>query len=167
MKAKGLLVLLLVLAALIAATSAFHGASLPYASFAGTGQNVVVVAKEDYVFARILITVGPMADESNVAVQGASTQPVITFPNGTSRMVSAPTTFVLTIPNSVVLPFGAYSASGEGFNISPSSPVSVQFLSAGNSTSSAFYQGIPGVHVFLYEFSGDATISVQVWGVSL
>jgi hypothetical protein len=167
MKTRGLLVLLLILAALIAATSAFQSASVPYASFAGTGQNVVVVAKEDYVFAKVLIEVQPLANESGVLVQGPSTPPTVTFPNGTSRTVTAAATFVLTIPNSAAIPFQAYSASGEGFSISPSSPVSVQFLSAVNSTVPAYYQGIPGIHVFLYQFSGDATISVQVWGVSL
>jgi hypothetical protein len=166
MKLKGLLVVLLILAILLPLSSIFQSASIPYASFAGSGQNVVVVAKEDYVFAKVVITVQPLASTPNVQVTGGSVLPAITFPNGTTRQVPADTTFVLTLPNTAVFPFLQGSASGPGYQVSPGTPVSVQLLSGQNSTL-AIDNSIPGIHVFQYVLTGDATITVNVLGVSL
>ena len=167
MKLRGLLVVLLVLAVLLVASTSFQSASVPYASFAGIGQNVVVVAKENYVFARVAITVQPLASVANVNITGGSVLPSITFPNGTTLQVPVTTTFVLTLPNSVIFPFLSQSgASGPGFQISPSSPLSAQLLSDQNSTLGVD-NSIPGIQVYQYILTGDATISVYVSGVSL
>jgi len=166
MKLKGLLVVLLILAILLPLSSVFQSASIPYAAFAGTGQNVVVVAKEDYVFARVVITVQPLASTPNVQVTGGSVLPAITFPNGTTRQVPVDTTYVITLSNTVVFPFSQTSASGPGYQVSPGTPVSVQLLSGQNFTL-GIDNSIPGIHVFQYILTGDATITVNVLGVSL
>jgi hypothetical protein len=166
MKIRGLLILLLVLAILLPLSSMFQSASVPYAAFAGTGQNVVVVAKEEYVFARVVITVQPLANVSNVQTSGGPLPtPSITFPNGTTRQVPATTTFILTLPNSASFPL-QYSASGPGFQVSPGTPVSAQILSGENSTLGVNLQ-VPGIQVYQYILTGDAEISVHVLGVSL
>jgi len=164
-KVRGLLVVILVLAILLPISSIFQSAYLPSVAFAGIGQNVVVVAKEDNVYARLLLTVQPLGNESNVTVVGGSFQPpTLVFPNGTSRQVNSTTTFSMTLPNRVVFLFGAVSASGPGFSLSPSSPISVQFLGNQNFTS---FPGvsIPGVEVFPFTISGDAQITAQLLGV--
>jgi len=166
MKLKGLLVVLLVLTVLLPLSFIFQSASIPYASFAGSGQNVVIVAKEDYVFARVVITVQPLASAPGVQISGGSVFPAITFPNGTTRQVPVTTTFVFTLPNSMVFPLGQSSASGPGYQVSPESPVSAQLLSGQNSTL-GIDNSIPGIHVYQYLLTGDATISVNVLGVSL
>ena len=166
MKLKGLLVVLLVLAILLPVSTIFQSTSIPYASFAGSGQNVVVVAKEDYVFARVVITVQPLASAPNVKVTGGFVLPAITFPNGTTRQVQSDTTFVLTLPNTVTFPFSQSSASGPGYQVSPGTPISAQLVSGQNSTL-GIDDSIPGIHVYQYVLTGDATISVNVLGVSL
>jgi len=166
MKLKGLLVVLLILTLLLPLSSIFQSASIPYASFAGSGQNIVVVAKEDYVFARVVITVQPLAIAPGVQITGGSALPAITLPNGTTRQISAETTFVFTLPNSIVFPLIQSSASGPGYQVSPASPVSAQLLSGQNSTLGTD-NSIPGIHVYQYVLTGDATITVNVLGVSL
>jgi len=166
MKLKGLLVILLVLAVLLPLSSIFQSTAIPYASFAGSGQNVVVVAKEDYVFARVVITVQPLSSAPNVQVGGGTVIPTITFPNGTSRQVPVTTTFVFTLPNTAALPLSQPSASGPGYQVSPGSPVSAQLLFGQNSTL-GIGNSIPGIHVYQYTLTGDAIISVDVMGVSL
>jgi len=167
MKLKGLLVVFLVLAILLPLTSIFQSASIPYAAFSGTGQNTVVVAKEDYVFASILITVQPLGNVSNVQVVGGPLlPPAITLPNGTTLQVSESMTFVFTLPNTVAFPLLQYSASGPGYQVSPASPVSAQILSGQNSTV-GIPSSIPGIHVYQYTVTGDAVITVHVLGVSL
>jgi len=170
MKLRGLLAVLLVLAILFPLSSIFQSASIPYASFAGSGQNVVVVAKEDYVFARVVITVQPLANDPGVQITGGSNLPAITFPNGTTRQVPAETTFVFTLPNVSVFPLSQTYASGPGYQISPESPVSAQLLSGENSTlgmDNLIDNSIPGIHVYQYVLTGDATVTVNVFGVSL
>ena len=166
MKLRGLFILLLVLAILLPVSSIFQSASVPYAAFSGTGQNVVVVAKEDYVFARVVINIEPFVNGSNVVVNGGSILPTaITFPNGTTRQVPVATTFVLTLPNSAVLPFSGYSASGPGYRVSPATPVSAQILEGQNSTTGLDLP--PGIHVYQYVVTGDAEVTVQVLGMSV
>ena len=177
MKLRALLVVLLILTIMLPLSFIFQSASIPYASFAGTGQNVVVVAKEDYVFARVVITVQPLANIPGVQITGGSVLPAITFPNGTTRQVPVETTFVFTLPNSLALPLSQSSASGPGYQVSPESPVSVQMLSgqppvsaqssSGENATLGVLFSAPGIHVYLYTLTGDATISVNVLGVSV
>ena len=170
MKIKGLLVILLVLAVLLIGSTAFQSASIPYASFAGIGQNVVVVAKEDYVFARVAIEVQPLSSSPNVQITGGSTLPAIILPNGTTIQVPVARTFVFTLPYSVALPLTQTSASGPGYQVSPGSPLSAQLLSGQNATQAAMATlgiSVPGIGIYEYVLTGDATISVYVEGISL
>ena len=167
MNLKGLLIVLLVLAILLPVSSIFQNVGVPYSVCSGTCQNVIVVAKEDYVFARVLITVQPFVNGSNVVVHGGGIIPTaIAFPNGTIRQVPSATTFVITLPNSVVLPFSQSYATGPGYQVSPGSPVSAQIVEGQNSTSGPSLQ-IPGIQIFQYVVTGDAAVGVQVLGVSL
>src|ERR1035438_826746 len=98
MKLRGLLVLLLLLAIMLPLTTLFQSTNVPESGHAGIGNSIVVVAKENYVYARVQIVVQPL----NVLVQGGQIQPAMfTFPNGTSVTVTKPTTFTIILPNEV------------------------------------------------------------------
>jgi hypothetical protein len=165
MKVRWLLIILLVFALLLPLSSIFHSASLPTAAFAGIGQNSIVIAKEDNFFAKVSITVQPLSSEPGVSVTGGGFLPAtITFPNGSKVDVPSTKTFVVVLPNTEVI--SSTSASGPGYDVSPSNPVSIQILSDQNATLMPG-ESIPGVHVFEYTVAGDAQISALVSGVIL
>lgn len=167
MKLRGLLLLLLLLAILIPLTSLFQSASVPEFGYSGIGNSVVVVAKENYVYARVQITVQPFVNGTNLMVYGGGIQPALfTFPNGTSVTVTKPTTFTIILSNEAFIG-QASSASGPGYDISPGSPLSVQVLSNQNATSNSIIGGMPGISIFQYTLSGDYELSVQAFGMSL
>jgi len=166
-KIKGLLILLLVLALLLPLSSLFHTASVPSAESIGIGQNVIVVAKEDNVFARVSITVQPLVNGSGVIEYGGPFHPgVITFQNGTSITVTTPRTFLITLPNTGLVVLGGTYASGLGYDVSPSNPLSLQVLSDQNAT--LLLGGpIPGIQVYEFTLTGDIQFSAQALGVVL
>lgn len=167
MKLKGLLLLLLLLALLLPLTSLFTSTNIPESGYAGIGNSVVVVAKESYVYARVQIEVQPFANNTNVVVYGGQIEPTrFTFPNGTSVMVKRATTFVVILINTAFIGYTS-SASGLGYSITRSTPLSVQVLSGQNSTSIPVLGNIPGIDIFQYAVSGDYELSVQVFGMAL
>ncbi len=168
MNLRGLLLLLLLLALLLPLTSIFHSAAVSEAGYAGIGNSVVVVAKENYVFARVQIVVQPLENNTNVVVHGGQIQPTrFTFPNGTSVTVDQPTTFTIILSNEAIIGVSASSAGGPGYNVSPDNPLSVQVLPGQNATSSSVVGAIPGIDIFQYTLSGDYELSVQALGMSL
>ena len=168
MSIRSLLLLLLLLALLLPLTSIFHSASVSEAGYAGTGNSIVVVAKESYVYARIQIVVQPLENNSNVVIRGGQVSPVMfTFPNGTSVAVRTSTTFTVILSNEVFLGAFTTSAGGPGYDVSPANPLSVQVLAGQNATSSSVVGGIPGIDIYQYTLSGDYELSVQALGMSL
>jgi hypothetical protein len=167
-KLRGLLLLLLLLAILLPLTSMFHSVSVPQSGYVGIGNSVVTVAKENYVFARVQIYVQPLVNNTNVVVHGGQLQPVrFTYSNGTSVMVTQPTTFTIILSNTAWIGELAPQAVGPDYNVSPGSPLSVQVLSGQNATSSLAVGGVPGIDMFQYTLSGDYEFSVQALGMSL
>jgi len=168
MKLRGLLLLLLLLAILLPLTTLFQSKNVPESGHAGIGNSVVVVAKENYVFARVQIVVQPLENGTNVIVHGGQTQPVtFTFPNGTSVMVTKPTTFTFILSNEVFFTIGSVGAGGPGYNLGPGQPLSVQVVDNQNATSNSIIGGIPGIDILQYTVSGDYQLSVSALGVSL
>lgn len=167
MKLKGLLLLLLLLALLFPLSTLFSSASVPDSQYVGIGNSVVVVAKENYVYARVEITVQPLANNTGVVVVGEPLEPVIlTLPNGTAIKVTKDTTYTFILPNGV-LSNPAVGAAGPGYDVSPSSPLSVQFVSGQSATYAEIGGPIPGINIIQYTLSGDYGVSVSALGVSL
>jgi hypothetical protein len=168
MRLRGLLLLLLLLAILLPLTTLFQSTNVPESGHAGIGNSVVVVAKENYVYARVQIVVQPLENGTNVIVSGGQTQPVtFTFPNGTSVMVTKSTTFTIILSNEVFFTLGSVSAGGPGYNVGPAQPLSVQVADNQNATSNSIIGGIPGIDILQYTVSGDYQLSVSALGVSL
>jgi hypothetical protein len=164
MKLRGLLVLLLLLAIMLPLTTLFQSTNVPESGHAGIGNSIVVVAKENYVYARVQIVVQPL----NVLVQGGQIQPAMfTFPNGTSVTVTKPTTFTIILPNEVFFMPSSVGAAGPGYNVDSGQPLSVQVLNDQNATSIPTIGGIPEIDVVQYTVSGDYQLSVLALGVSL
>jgi hypothetical protein len=168
MKLRGLLPLLLLLAILLPLTTLFQSTSVSESGHAGIGNSVVVVAKENYVYARVQIVVQPLENGTNVIVHGGPTLPVtFTFPNGTSVKVTKPTTFTIILSNEVFFTLGSVGAGGPGYNVGPGQPLSVEVLNDQNATSNSIIGGIPGIDILQYAVSGDYQLSVSALGVSL
>jgi hypothetical protein len=168
MKLRGLLLLLLLLAILLPLTTLFQSTNVPESGHAGIGNSVVVVARENYVYARVQIVVQPLENGTNVIISGGQTQPVtFTFPNGTSVIVTKPTTFTFILSNEVFFTLGSVSAGGPGYNVGPAQTLSVQVVDNQNATASSIIGGIPGIDILQYTVSGDYQLSVSALGVSL
>ena len=167
MKLKGLLLLLLLLAILLPVTTMFSSASVLGPPSLGIGSSVVVIAKESYVYVRVELVVQPLVNNTNLVVHGGTlVPPTLTFPNGTTVVVTEPTTFTIILPNSVLIGF-AGEAEGPGYDVTYSQPVSLQILSNQNATSAPLSSGLPGLEIFQYTLTGDYEVSVSALGVSV
>jgi len=169
MKLRGLLLLLLLLAVLLPMTSAFHYASVPNFGYAGIGSSVVVVAKEDYIYARIQIVVQPLENNTNVLIHGGLAQTVgFTYPNGTTVTVTRPTTFTIILPNSAFFGEAVSWETGQ-ISIGPGNPLGISVLTGQNATAFDMTKLSPpqGVEITQCSVSGDYDLSVQALGVSL
>jgi hypothetical protein len=170
MRVRFLLLLLLVFGLLLAVQWQFSSYT-PGTTYAtsGSGTSVLVVAKENYLYARIQIVV----QAYNLSFNGTQLQPVtLTFPNGTTVQITGTEEFNLVLPNSVYYTFTSYGAGGLGYSVSSGEPFDVGFLTgqnttnpASNQTSLTSVQG--GIDVYQYLITGDAAVQVSGMWVRL
>jgi hypothetical protein len=164
MKIRGLMVLILILV-LVAPTLSLFQSSPPDNYQAGiSGNSVVIIAKEDYVYARVLITIQPDL--------GIGENPVtVTFPNGTSIAITGSQTEAIVLPNTVYYSFSSVTTDGQGFSVSSGHPLDVSLQSGQNATQFLLYASSPvpieGIHVFHLLINGTAEVQLQALGVSL
>jgi len=164
MKIRGLMVLILILI-LVAPTLSLFQSSPPDNYQTGvSGNSVVIIAKEDYVYARILITIQPDL--------GIGENPVmVTFPNGTSIAITGSQTEAIVLPSTVYYSFSSVETSGQGFSVSSGHPLDVSLQSGQNATQFLLFSSSPvpiqGIHVFHLLINGTAEVQLQALGVSL
>ena len=185
MKISFVLGLLLVLVVLLSSLNLFYVPSGSGNVISGGPSMLVVVAKEDYVFARVELSIQPYL----VGNQRMS----ITFPNGTVRPIIAATKIDIVLPNTLYYTLrsvssGAPSCISTGIAepgcikvlatteaqtcyATPSQPLCVSVLSVESPTSSYATTSVPidGIHAFQYLINGTGAVDVQTraWGVSL
>ncbi len=163
MRIRWLLVLILVLVLVIPSLSLFQSpVPVSYHTGDASGSSVIIIAKEDYVYARALITIQPDGLNQSVSV---------TFPNGTSTTIEGLRTESIVLPNTIYYTFVDVGTSGEGYSVYGNHPLDVTFLSGQNATNFLTYNSslVPakGIHVFYLVIDGSAMVSVRVLGVSL
>ena len=162
MRIRWLLVLILVLL-VVAPTLSLFQSPIPVSYQAPeSGSSVIIIAKEDYVYARVLITIQP-----NGLNQSAS----VTFPNGTSTTIQGSHTESIVLPNTIYYTFEDVGTSGEGYSVYGNHPLDVSFLSGQNATNFLTFNAslVPakGIHVFYLVIDGAVMVSVRALGVSL
>jgi hypothetical protein len=167
MRGRNLLVLLLILVVLLAAQWQFSSLT-PGTTYVtpGSGTSVLVVAKANYVFARLHVEVQAFGSSP----YGNQSQPVtLTFPNGTEVQITGTREFDMVLTNSVYYTFTSFGASGGGYSVSSSEPLSVDFLTGQNATSALTFapSGIEGIDVYQFLITGDALIQVNCMWVRL
>jgi len=170
MKIRGLMVLILILVLVTPTLSLFQSSPPDNYQTGPSGNSVVIIAKEDYVYARVLVTIQPDL--------GIGQNPVtVTFPNGTSVAITDSRTETIVLPNTVYYTFSSdrfpseVSASGQGFSVSSGHPLDVSLQSGQNATEFLTYASSPvpieGIHVFYLVINGTAEVQLQALGVSL
>jgi hypothetical protein len=162
MRIRWLLVLILILI-LIAPTLSLFQSPVPISYETGpSGSSVLVIAKEDYVYARVLVTIQPNGLNQSVSV---------TFPNGTSTTIQGSHTESIVLPNTIYYTSEDVGTSGEGYSVYGNHPLDVSFLSGQNATDFLMFNAIlvpfKGIHVFYFVIDGPAMVSVRALGVSL
>jgi hypothetical protein len=161
MRIRWLLVLVLILI-LIAPTLTLFQSPPPYSyQTSASGSSVVVIAKEDYVYARVLITIQP---------DGINQMATVTFPNGTSTTITGSHTESIVLPNTIYYTFSDVATSGEGYFVSGGHPLDVTVLTGENATNFLLFDApvpISGIHVFHLVVDGAVMVQTQVLGVSL
>jgi hypothetical protein len=165
MKIRGLMVLVLILVLVTPTLSLFQStAPVSYQTGASGGSSVIIIAKEDYVYARVLITIQPDSGYAGNVV-------TMTFPNGTTIAITGPHTEAIVLPNTIYYSFSSVAAGGQGFSVSSGHPLDVSLQSGQNATDFLLYGSsqvpIEGIHVFSLLINGTATVEVQELGVSL
>ena len=158
------MVLILVLIVVTPTLTLFQGAPPVSYQTGISGSSVVVIAKEDYVYARVLLTIQPDSGEGANSV-------TVTFPNGTSVAITGSRTESIVLPNSIYYSFSSVAASGQGFSVSSGHPLDVSLQSGQNATDFLQFGSaqvpIGGIHVFHLLIDGFATVEVQALGASL
>lgn len=167
MRGKNPLVLLLILLVLLAVQWQFTYINpvAPYVS-SGSGTSVLVVAKENYVFARLHIDV----QAAGYSPYGGQSTPVtFTFPNGTMIQITGTKEFDVVLRNSVYYTFTSFGASGAGYSVFSGEPFSVGFLTGQNATDAVTYpqSDNQGIDVYQFLVTGDALLQVTGMWVRL
>lgn len=121
------------------------------------GSSMLVVAKEPYASARVEIQIWP---ESN-----SSLMPQVTFPNGTTRDLSAPLEFQVVLPGAFTP--GSTYGGGYGYNITPQMPVNGSVVSVTGVPQGALSFSVPGIDFYTLTVSGQAAIWYRVWVIAL
>ncbi len=162
MRIRWLLVLILILVLIAPTLSLFQSPAPSFYQTGASGSSVIVIAKEDYVYARVQITIQP-----NSLNQSAT----VTFPNGTSTNIEGSRTESIVLPNTIYYTFEGVGTSGEGYSVYGNHPLDVSLLSGQNATQFLTYNAalVPakGIHVFYLVIDGEAMVSISVLGVSL
>ena len=167
MRGRNLLALLLLLVMLFAVQWQFSNFTpgTTYVTY-GTGTSVLVVAKENYVYARLQIEVQAFTSSFN----GTQLQPVtLTFPNGTRVQITGIEEFNIVLTNSVYYTFSSVGESGPGYSVSSNEPFNVGFLTGQNATNASSFAptGIQGIDVYQYVLTGAASLQVSSMWVRL
>lgn len=162
MKIRGLLVLVLVLTLLAPTLTLFQAPPPALYQTSASGSSVIVIAKEDYVYARVLIMIQP---------DGLNQTSTLTFPNGTSITIEGPRTESIVLPNIIYYTLEDVGTSGEGYSVLGSHPLDVSVLSGQNATNFLLFDSaqVPfkGIHVFYLVINGAAMVQTSVLGMSL
>ncbi len=151
--------MLLVLLIMLPALSIFHAVSTSSPVFTGSqGQSYVLVAKEDYVYARVYLQVEP-AGNGSVGVDF----------DGTSYSINRTTTLTFVLANQIYYSFSQNGVAGEGYQVSSSEPLALGSITGPNATEGLYLQAVPaqGVHLYWITIRGLALVSVQAFGISL
>ncbi|MGA2665498.1 MAG: hypothetical protein ABSF83_11180 [Nitrososphaerales archaeon] len=164
MRVRWLLVLVLILLLVAPTLTLFQSPPPSFYQTGGSGTSVLVVAKEDFVYARVLVTIQPDGVNQSVSV---------TFPNGTSTTIQegAARTETFVLPNTIYYTFRDVATSGEGYSVSGGQPLDVVVLTGQNATEFLTFDDatvpIQGIHVFYFAINGAAMVSTRVLGASL
>jgi len=163
MRVRWLLVLILILVLVAPTLSLFQSPQPSFYQTGNSGTSVLVIAKEDYVYARVLITIQP---------DGVNQSASVTFPNGTSTTIQGVTrTETIVLTNTIYYTFEDVGTSGEGYSVYGNHPLDASVLTGQNATDFLTYNAIlvpiKGIHVFYLVINGAAMVSVRVLGVSL
>ncbi len=162
MRIRWLLVLILILVLIAPTLSLFQAPAPSFYQTGGSGSSVIVIAKEDYVYARVQITIQP---------NGLNQTATVRFPNGTSTTIGGSHTETIALPNTIYYTFMDVGTGGEGYSVSGNHPLDVSFLGGQNATQFLTYNDalVPakGIHVFYLVIDGAAMVSIRVLGVSL
>jgi len=189
MKMKGLLALILLLLVLLSSLSLFAVPNQSFSTIAGGAPMLVVFAKQDYVYARVQLSLTPFLSGNQ--------QLNIVLPNGTSRPITRTTTIDLAYPNTIYynsmistggagpcIAIGAAAPQAAGCvhvpgsnetstdcSVSPSRPICLTAFSVDRPSSSYATSYVPwqGVHTYQYLINGTGSfdLSLQTWGISL
>jgi len=163
MRTRWVLVLVLILLLVAPTLTLFQSPPPSFYQTGDSGSSVLVIAREDYVYVRVLVTIQP---------DGVNQSASVTFPNGTSTTVQgAARTESIVLPNTVYYTFEDVGTSGEGYTVFGNHPLDVAFLTGQNATEFLTYDAAPvpakGIHVFYLVIDGAAMVSTRVLGVSL
>jgi hypothetical protein len=185
MKTKVVLGLVLLLVVLVASFNLFY-VSPGSGNVTSTGAPIlVVVAKQDYFYARVELTIHPYLIGNQ--------QLTLRFPNGTVQSLTTVTTVDIVLPNSIYYRFGEVSSGApactaigraepncvtlaapgtvEGCGTSSSEPIGFCVLSVANATASYATEYAPtdGIHAYQYLINGTGSADVEITasGVSL
>ncbi len=126
-----------------------------------TGLSVVDITKQNYVYARLIVSVTPSANTS-----------IVIFPNGTQTSVPAFQTesFTIVMPRTGDI-FGNGAAAVNGLSISESQPIAAAVMSnytspSGNLNLSSL-TNIPNVDVYLLIIKGYADVGIQGYAIAI
>ena len=123
--------------------------------------SVVDITKQNYVYARLTISVTPSVNET-----------IVTFPNGTQATVPP----FQTVSFTIVMPrtgdfFGNGAAAVNGLSISQSQPIGADVMSNYSSSSGNVdltpLTNIPNVDVYLLIIKGFADVSIQGYAIAI
>jgi hypothetical protein len=189
MKIPGLLALVLLLLVLSSSLSLFVVPNQVFNQVSGGAPSLVVFGKQDYVYARVQLTITPFL--------AGNQQLSIYLPDGTSRQITSTTTINIVYPNTIYysgmistggaepciaigsasplvsscVHIPALNETGTSCDVSPSRPLCLTSFPVDRPTPSyaSTSEPIPGVHTytFLINGTGSFNLQMQMWGVSL
>jgi len=148
----------LVIVVQIAVLSEFR--SISEAGYA-TNVSVVDITKQNYVYARLIVSVTPSVNETIVIFQNGTQVTVPPFQTESFTIVMARTGDF----------FGNGAAAVNGLSISQSQPIAAGVMSNYTSTSGNFdlsqLTNIPNADVYLLIIKGYADVSIQGYGIAI
>jgi len=171
MKIRTMLILVLVMILIAPILSSFYFTQFEGFSYqTGTSSgSVLVVMKEDYIYARVQVTISPyqnvVLESQNGTTKEVSETVTLQFENGTTRTISSQTTLSFILPNSVVLSLTRAGVGGPGFSVDPSNPIAGSLLTGNDTQALPGLIGISGIDTFYLLINGDAQVSVAALGI--
>lgn len=162
MKVRLFLVLVLILILVAPAFALFHTPPPSTYQSPASGSSVVVIAREDYIYARVILTIQP---------DGQNQTATLTFPNATAVTITNRQTETIVLPNTIY--FSTYDTGiyGDGYHVYGNQPLDVSLLTGENATNFlTSYSGpvpLQGIRLYYVAVDGEAMISTQVLAVSL